>query len=240
MLKITNPSLGIVISMNEKIMLNKNILNDENIQKILSSIDEQVAKHLKMKKGIRKKVKKIVEKIRKIILHKIYFKYADLIKKYNYESNYGCDIFGRDVEDGLNKYIKSLNLDELKINTLIVLGSRVKNRWTPESDIDLTLITDNLPKKGDNAISRRLYYSKIGRIFSDKPFYLGAEISLCYSKKEFIEKLHNFDIHALDAVSYGKVIYDDGFWITIEKEYAQLVEKYGLDPTLLKEKVRLV
>lgn len=226
--------------MNEKIISNKNTLDDENIQKILSSIDEQVAKHLKMKKGIRKKVKKIVEKIRKIILHKIYFKYADLIKKYNYESNYGCDIFGRDVEDGLNKYIKSLNLDKLKINTLIVLGSRVKNRWTPESDIDLTLIADNLPKKGKNAISRRLYYSKISRIFSDKLFHLGAEISLCYSKKEFIEKLHNFDIHALDAVSYGKVIYDDGFWITIEKEYAQLVEKYGLDPTLLKEKVRLV
>ena len=206
---------------------------------IISKIEKQVFEHLRMKNSVRKNIKNFLTKIRKLVLFNVYKNSMKEIKKYNYKSNYGYDMFGRDVEDGLNKYIGQLNKVRLKIRTIIVLGSRVKNRWTSNSDVDLTFIADNLPNKGNNIISKRIYYSQINKILSDK-FFIGIEPSLYYSSKEFIAKLNDFDIHTLDAILYGKVIYDDGFWISVEREYAQIVKKYRLDPNILKEKILLV
>jgi predicted nucleotidyltransferase len=212
---------------------------DKEKKAIISKIEKQVFEHLIMKNSARKIIKNFLTKTRKLVLFNMYKNSMEEIKKYNYKSNYGYDMFGRDVEDGLNKYIGQLDKVKLKIRTIIVLGSRVKNRWTSNSDVDLTFVADNLPDKGNNIVSRRIYYSKINKILSDT-FFMGIEPSLCYSSKEFIAKLNDFDIHTLDAILYGKVIYDDGFWISVEREYAQIVKKYRLDPNILKEKILLV
>ena len=70
---------------------------------------------------------------------------------------------------------------------------------------------------------------------SDRPLYLGIEPSGCCSKEEFLERLRSFDIQALDAIFYGRVIYDDGFWDVAKAQYTEIECKYGLDPLYLKK-----
>jgi len=165
-----------------------------------------------MKKGFRKKLKASFERSLRRILLGLFSSSDWKVQRYSGNSKFGSDDLGRDIEDGLKRYVTILRQRSLKINTVIVLGSRAKGSWIPRSDIDVTVIADNLPREGRNAITFRLFDLKRRVVLSDRPLYIGVEPSGCCTKGQFLKRLKRFDIRALDAIFFGKVIYDDGFW----------------------------
>jgi len=204
-------------------------------KEIMKKIENEVRRKLEEKNSYRKKVKTIIERNFKKLFYRVFSSPEVSIKKYDGNSRFGCDEFGRDVEDGLRKYIAILKSRNIKIHTLIVLGSRAKGSWTPKSDIDITIIMETPMKKGKNFVSKRLFHLIERFILSDRPLYLGIELSGCCSKEEFLKRLRSFDLQALDAVVYGKIIYDDGFWKIVRLEYEKIKRKFGLDDLSLKE-----
>jgi len=211
---------------------------DEEQKKILLSIDAQIRIKINMKRGIRKKIKRYLERVqRKFFLKRVSM---SKVKKYNGSSSLGYDEFGRDIEDGVLKYVELLKRRNLKIHTIIVLGSRVKGRGRSDSDVDLTIISSSLPKTANNFISQRIYNYKIRKIFSEKPLYIGIEPSICLTKEEFLSRLEAFDVNAFDAIYYGKVVFDDGFWELVKEKYREIDNEYKLYELPLKEKIFIV
>lgn len=204
-------------------------------KRILLQIKRKVENKVLMKKGVMKKLKKRLGRVVRRILIKIFSSSSMKVKRYDGTSDFGCDLYGRDVEDGLLKYVGILMSRNVDVHTVIVLGSRAKGNWTPESDVDVTIIASNLPREGKNILSRRFFDVMRYIILSDMPLYLGVEPSGCCSKNEFLKKLRNFDIQVLDAIYYGKIIYDDGFWMTVKTEFNKMKEVYGLDDSLMKK-----
>jgi predicted nucleotidyltransferase len=149
-------------------------------------------------------------------------------------SLFGADELGRDVEDGLNRYIELLRKRKVQIHTVIVLGSRVKREWRPQSDIDVTVIASDLPTEGTAALTRRIGSLRRRILLSDKPLFIGIEPSGCCSRKEFLERLRRFDVSALDAVFYGRIIFDDGFWKKALEKYEEMDKEYALSELPLK------
>jgi predicted nucleotidyltransferase len=204
-------------------------------EEVLRRVERQIERKMAMKKGYRKKFKVILERMLRKVLLKIFFCSDIKIERYRGNSSFGCDELGRDVEDGMHQYIEHLKDRRLQFHTVIVLGSRVKGAWTPKSDIDVTIIASNLPKEGRNFLTERLFGLIRRIILSDRPLYLGIEPSHCCSKAEFFERLEKFDIQALDAVLYGRVVYDDGFWRTVKMKYREMEKKYALKQIPLKK-----
>ena len=207
----------------------------ENQERILGLVEKQVKKKLAMKKGFRKKAKVAIEKGVRAFSRQILGSSHSRIKMYTGTSAFGKDELGRDVEDGLLSYVQLLKQRGIKLHTVIVMGSRAKGRWKPQSDIDVTIIADNLPREGRNSLSKRILALHKGFLLSERPLYMGIEPSGCCSEDEFLKRLRQFDIQILDAIFYGKVIYDDGFWAKVIKEYETLMKKYSLEKLPLKE-----
>jgi len=206
---------------------------NNNKEEIESTVRSQIDRKMAMKRGYRKKVKVVLERglrrISRVVLS------TDIkIRPYHPNSSMGYDEVGRDVEDGVRKYVEILKSRGIDVETVIALGSRVKGSWKPESDVDVTIIAHNLPPEGRNAISRRVRGLKISMSLSDRPICMGIEPSGCCSPRQFLEGLEHFDIQELDAVLYGKVIYDVGFWRTAMDRYQTLERKYRLDSMSLK------
>ena len=206
---------------------------------LLRQIQMSVRRKIAMKKSFRKKLKRIFEEVA-LRFSLIFVPSTIKIKRYNGNSRFGCDKLGRDIEDGLRKYIKLLKSRNLDIRTVIVLGSRVKGSWTPNSDVDVTIIVNNLPKEGKNFITKQLFGLKRKIVLSSIPLHLNIEPSGCCSEEEFLMKLERFDINALDAVLYGHVIYDKGFWPRVKERYRKLKEKYCIDEELLRKELKPV
>jgi len=204
-------------------------------ERILENVKNQLRKTTAQKFGWKKKTKKPLLRAWKIFCFKSFGK-KENIMRIGRTSRFGLDEFGRDVEKGLKEYVNLLKERGLNLNTVILLGSRVKSKCKPDSDIDITVIASNLPKEGN-------YHIPFGAIFgfrrwlylSDRPLFLGVEPGGCCSKEEFMLRLENFDVLALDALYYGTVIYDDGFWIEARRRFKEIETKYGLRGTKLKQ-----
>lgn len=202
---------------------------------IIRKIEKEVKLKLAEKNSYKKRFKDILERSFIKIFLRVATNSKIQIKKYQLNSRFGCDEFGRDIEDGLNKYVKIIKSRGIKVHTVILLGSRAKGVWTPKSDVDVTIIASNLPKEGKNFLTRRLFNLKRHFVLSDRPLYMRIEPSGCCSKDEFIRRLKSLDIQVLDAVFYGQIIYDDGFWKTIKSEYKRIKRRYGLKNNSLKQ-----
>jgi predicted nucleotidyltransferase len=207
----------------------------ETEEEIVLQVKRKVEKKVSMKRGLRKKLKKYFETTIRKILIRIFSSHKIKVKKYDGKSHFGCDLLGRDIEDGLRKYVEILRARNVNVHTLILLGSRVKGAWNPESDVDVTIIANNLPREGKNILSKRLFGLRRRIILSDRPLYLGIEPSGCCSKNEFLRRLRDFDVQVLDALYYGQIIYDDGFWKEIKKEYERIKNVYRLNDLLMKK-----
>jgi len=203
-------------------------------QLILRHIENQIRRKLKMKRGYRKRAKVILEKTLRWFSRKTVFPSDMKVQQYVGDSLFGCDELGRDVEDGLQKYVSLLRTRGVRMHTVIVLGSRAKETWKPESDIDVTIVADDLPKEGRNFLTRRLLDLRRRIILSDRPIRMGIEPSGCCSREEFLKRMEQFDVQALDAVLYGQVIYDDGFWQTAKVNFKELAKKHGLEELALR------
>lgn len=146
----------------------------------------------------------------------------------------GKDGYGRDVASGLQYYITLLRRRNVKIHTIIVLGSRAKGRARPKSDVDVTIIASDLPGKSIaefTNFAQKIMNIKRYVLLSDFPLLIGVQLSHCCSKLEFMQWLTEFRVIALDAVYYGKIIYDDGFWKRVRRAFAEMDDKYSLSDT---------
>jgi len=196
---------------------------------ILERIEKQLRNRIQMKYRWKKKVKSAFLKVYTTICYEIYGRpnWDTETKKPNIYL--GVDQFGRDVAKGMLRYINLLRKRGFQVHTMIVLGSRVKGRWKPESDVDVTVVLNTVPKeKGFLGLRRWL-------LLSDRHVCMGIEPSGCYSKREFLHLLENFDLMALDAVYYGKVVDDDGFWVEVKRRFRKMERKYELQKIPLKE-----
>jgi hypothetical protein len=212
------------------------LMADQNQSSIRSRIEKEISGRLREKRSSRKKLKSVLEpfyrRVRWAIINSV-FPVRISVKRFQGRSIFGCDQFGRDVEDGLFQYVKLLKRRHLEIHTVIILGSRAKGSWKPESDIDVTVVADNLPEEGTNIMNRRVFDSR-RHVLRDTPLCLGIEPTGCCSKKEFLERLKRFDLVALDAIFYGKIIYDDGFWAEVIEAFKELEQVYELSKINLK------
>jgi predicted nucleotidyltransferase len=202
---------------------------------VMHVIEAQVKRKISAKEGPRKKAKTILERSYRRVLRRMCASSDIKVQKYEGDSSFGFDESGRDVESGALAYVEILKKRGVRIHTLLILGSRAKGRWRPESDVDVTIVASNLPRQGNNFISKRLYDLWMRALISDRPLYMGIEPSGCCSRGQFMERLEGFDVNALDAVIYGQIIYDDGFWLTVKKKFLELREKYCLDDILLRK-----
>lgn len=196
---------------------------------ILARIEKQLQNRIPMKYGWRKKVKSTFWKAYTAVCYEVYGRpnWNRGTKKQN--PDLGVDQFGRDVAEGMRTYVKLLKKRGFQIHTVAVLGSRVKGRWKPESDVDVTIIVSNVPKeKGFLGLKRWL-------LLSDRHICMGIEPSGCCSRREFFHLLENFDLMAVDALYYGKVIYDDGFWVEVKRRFREMESKYELQKLSIKE-----
>jgi len=206
-------------------------------KRIIGRIESQVRKHVIMKAGPRKKLREPIEGAIQEILFRVDAS-SEKTPEYRATSGLGCDMHDRDIESGLNEYVKLLRIRDSGLHTVLVLGSRVKGKWLPGSDVDVTVISDNLPRKSLIPIMQRLYDLQVRFRYSDRPLNLGIAVSCYYRKSEFIKSIEHFDFQALDALFYGKVVYDDGFWSVAMDKYTELERRYRLNKRLLKRTVR--
>jgi predicted nucleotidyltransferase len=202
---------------------------------ILNKVESDVAKKLAEKESWRKKVKDDLGILRRKLLRLIFADTALKVKQFDQGSPFGYDKLGRDVNDGLQKYVRFLFDRNLRVNSLVVMGSRVKGSWTASSDIDVLIVADGLPPEGTNLITRRLFRLRRSLLLSDRPLFLGIEPSGCCSRSEFLTRLRCFDLQTLDAVLYGQVVYDDGFWHVVTEQYRKMEFEYSLNRSFLKE-----
>ena len=216
------------------------LANNKIQRECLSKIKAQVKRKISMKKGYRKKIKKNLEKFFRKILYKIFSTSNMRIKSYDGSSSFGYDELGRDIEDGLRLYIELLKSRKLQIHTVIVLGSRAKGTWNPQSDVDVTIIASNLPKERNYFLIGRLANLKRKLMLSDRPLYLGIEPSGCCSKTDFLRRLKQLDIQVLDAIVYGQVIYDDGFWPQVLDNFEKIKKIYQLSYDELRQILSLL
>jgi hypothetical protein len=196
---------------------------------ILEKIEKQLQERIQMKYGWRKKVKSTLLKMHKTFCHQIFARSNWNTRAKIKNLDLGVDQFGRSVVEGMLAYVELLRRRGFQVHTVVVLGSRAKGRWKPDSDVDVTAIISNvLKEEGFLGIKRWL-------LLSDRPIFMGIETSGCCSKKEFLCLLENFNLMALDAMYYGKVIYDDGFWIEVKERFQKMEKKYELQKIPLKK-----
>jgi len=200
-------------------------------------IDEQVKSKLAMKRGVKKRIKVILEKLARRICYRILNASRVHLKHYNGSSALGADEFGRDIADGVSKYLELLRRRGLRINTFIVLGSRAKGSWKPTSDVDVTIIGNNLPEEEENSAIKKILGIQNPWLQAPRSLCLGIEPSGCCSKQEFLRRVEKFDIQALDALCYGVVFYDDGFWQEARQKLHRMEIDYGFENAELKKKL---
>jgi hypothetical protein len=137
-----------------------------------------------------------------------------------------------DLDRALQSYVKLLKRRGLKVHTVVVVGSRAKNRWHSKSDIDTTVIASGLP----NAFAQRFSFSARSRVLSDSPLFLGVQ-GLGFTPDEFVGGLKNLSLLCLDAVYWGKVVFDDGFWKKAIYSIKEIEKDYGIRESIIKKKL---
>jgi hypothetical protein len=133
----------------------------------------------------------------------------------------GKDHMGRDAAVGLLYYLQMLLHRKVDVSVLLVVGSRAKGRWTPESDVDTVVILSGISNEANRSS------------FSDIPLFFGISPEV-YTRTEFLEMLKKLDLRALDAILWGVVLYDDGFWSLAQKHYSVLETCHSLPTKRLR------
>jgi predicted nucleotidyltransferase len=205
------------------------------IERIEKRLKERLAKKYGWKRLPHNTCKKLFRTIGYMLFQ--YKKKTSNNKTNNKKLWLGVDEFGRSIAEEMQRYVQILMKRGIKLHTVLVLGSRAKGGWKPSSDVDVTIIASNLPR--NEHYPGILAKISLKRLFllSDIPLFIGVEPTRCCSREEFLKLLESFDIDALDAVYYGKVIYDDGFWEKAERKLEILEKTFNLSREKLKRKL---
>ena len=197
-------------------------------QEILSHILSQLENRILRKKVWNARKKSPISTCRRLYRRLGYMMVG--MKKFGHasgnetRSGLGVDEFGRDVGDLLHVYVNLLARRGLSFRTLLVLGSRAKGRWTPNSDIDVLLILKKPSQKWNKTA------------LSAFPLFSDIYVE-CYTEEEIRKMMKTFSLTFLDAFYWGKTVHDDGFWFSITKEFSELEKKYKLPGSLLKSRM---
>lgn len=199
-------------------------------EEILQNIRDQVAGRLGEKGSWRKPLKDLLQRMLRNLSYRMSkTSYPQQLRSSCSDLDLGKDNFGRDVAENLSVYAGLLTSRGVRLHTVLVLGSRAKGRWKPDSDVDLVVIADDLPRK---------HYERWFAV-RDAPINMGANIFTC-TPDQFLQYLEEFRILALDAVLYGRITYDDGLWSGILAHFTELESKYELKRHELMEILRVV
>lgn len=204
---------------------------------IMDEIREQVRHRLCVKYSWKRTPHSSIEKLQKRF-GKMLFPKPHVKRYLNHQDvDLGIDDFGREVTSGVLEYVHLLLNRDVQLHTLIVLGSRAKGRAKPGSDIDVTVIASNLPGKSSPEfanIPKKILNIQRWLVLNDAPIFMGIQPSLCCSREEFLQWLGEFRLVTLDAIFYGKVMYDNGFWRYVLTKFREIEGKYGLSEKDLK------
>ena len=122
--------------------------------------------------------------------------------------------YGKRVSEEIEKFCSATR--GKGVRAIILFGSRAKGDYTENSDVDLCLIADDLPQD----LFQRRYLAPPGySLLSVFGFY----------PHEFLAMLESANLFTLDIISYGRVLYSDGFFEKIQKACYEVVKKYGLE-----------
>lgn len=222
------------------VIMKKNIIKarqESVIKSIKKQIKHRMAKKYNWKRIVYKRLEHIYKKISRLIFWGI--------KEHSYSNpmirnftEFGLDDMGKDVAIGLKLYVDLLLKRGVKLHTVIVLGSRAKKKAKPDSDIDVMIIASNLPGKSfpePTIFPQKILNLKRWFLLNDSPLFMGIQPSACCSREEFLSWLKSFRITALDAIYYGRVVYDDGFWNKVLNEFEKIEKKYRLKETNIRK-----
>jgi len=120
----------------------------------------------------------------------------------------------QEVREEINRFCSEMS--HRQVRAVILFGSRARGNDMENSDVDLCLIADGLPQ---NVLKRR-YPAPLGYKFLSV---------LGFHPDEFITMLKDANPLILDIVSYGKIVYDNGFFKQVEGLFPQVIKKYGLE-----------
>jgi len=206
---------------------------------IMENIREQVTHRISKKYNWKRTPSSLLEKLQRKLCRIIFLRPRVHVAGNSPDQgiDLGIDDLGRDVGLGLKEYVNLLLGRGVKLHTLLVLGSRVKGRAKPESDVDVMIIASKLPGKSSpelTNIPKKILNIRRWLLLIDAPLFMGIQPSACGSKGEFLQWLKEFKIQALDAIYYGRIIYDDGFWKYVQGIFKEREERYRLEKKELK------
>ena len=110
----------------------------------------------------------------------------------------------------MRDYIRKLKEKDIEVHSLVVIGSRAYGYYTTSSDIDVVVIIDD--------------YEKV-----EETFHLGLNTGYIepriYAREDAEKLLECYDAVLLEALEFGVVFHDDGFWQRLRKTYEERIRK---------------
>ena len=120
----------------------------------------------------------------------------------------------------LGEYVKEV-MKRAKARAIILYGSRAQGRHKPWSDYDVLIVAEDLPE-----------WSLRWELIHPPKMTIPIEAK-AYTPDEFIEALRLCRMHALDAVSEGKILFDSGFMAEAKKVFEEVKRTRRLEKTVL-------
>ena len=111
-----------------------------------------------------------------------------------------------------------LAVQRLRPRSIILFGSMATGKYGVGSDIDLLVISEDLPK---NFLERLRILAELNQTFA--PIQ-----ALGYTPEEFLAMLRRRHPTALFAVAEGKALYDDGFFLHAREVFEQVKAEFDL------------
>jgi hypothetical protein len=111
----------------------------------------------------------------------------------------------------VERYIKKI-VRTLKPKAVIIYGSAAKGSYGAGSDIDILVISENLPK---NFLERLKTLYEIDT--TNAPIQ-----PIAYTPQEFERMLNKKHLTALEALEYGLIVYDDGYIQEVVKKFNEM------------------
>ncbi|MFZ3166090.1 MAG: nucleotidyltransferase domain-containing protein [Candidatus Methanoperedens sp.] len=120
------------------------------------------------------------------------------------------------INEELKEYCRRV-IGKFKPICIILYGSRAKGTFTPSSDIDIIVLSDNFEND---------FLSRIKDLIDINSSTLPIE-PLGYTKVEFETMLRSYKITALDSILEGKPLFGEDYFNNLKKTLHEL-EKTGL------------
>ncbi|NVM53287.1 MAG: nucleotidyltransferase domain-containing protein [Candidatus Helarchaeota archaeon] len=121
------------------------------------------------------------------------------------------------INDGLDKFCK-IAIKKLSPKCIILYGSLARGDFNERSDVDIIIITSNLPNK----------YFKRAKLLYDLIETADPIEPLGFTPEEFSNMIQKRNCTSLFAMEEGKALYGEKYFSFLKKIYEKIVNKYQL------------